>query len=195
MKVTLIAAQNNNGLIATSVDDTLKWVPKEDQKNFKKLTMEIGTMVFGSNTFRAMPLLKGRRSIVLTSRPETLKQWNPEKASWYKKYHEANKGFIPLADNLWSWTPNHANPEELLKDYENYFNNDRLAICGGSFLYNLFAGVMTESIITTVTDSTFQQGISLFSEETKELLRDRPILSVTKEDFLPNAYIETTKYA
>ena len=71
MKVILVAAISADGKIAEKVDQSsLDWTSKEDTQFFVEKTKEVGTVIMGKKTYATFGKpLKGRRLIVLTSKP------------------------------------------------------------------------------------------------------------------------------
>ncbi|WP_137121490.1 dihydrofolate reductase [Segeticoccus rhizosphaerae] len=67
MTITLIAAVARGGVIGAG--GTMAWHLPEDLKYFKRTTMG-HPMVMGRKTFDSMGALPGRRSIVITRRPD-----------------------------------------------------------------------------------------------------------------------------
>lgn len=70
MKLTLIMVTSIDGVIARSADEnSFTWNSKEDRIHFREMTKRIGTVVLGSNTFRAAgaKALAERHNVVLTS--------------------------------------------------------------------------------------------------------------------------------
>lgn len=76
MKITLIMVMTADGVIAKNESqNSFGWNSKEDQQHFRKLSREIGTVILGSNTYKAAGemALKERNNIVLTSKPDQYK--------------------------------------------------------------------------------------------------------------------------
>ena len=140
MKVFIVAALTADGFIGRDSGHTADWTGTEDKKVFVRLTKEAGTMIMGSRTFatigRALP---GRRTIVYTSRPETINTDGVE-------------------------TTNEP-PQELLARLKKE-GAKAVAICGGASIYHLFmrAGVVDELYLTYVP-ILFGKGVNLLAEE------------------------------
>jgi dihydrofolate reductase len=140
MNVILIAAITADGFIGRTSGHAADWTSKEDKKLFVEVTKEAGTMVMGSRTFetigRALP---GRRSIVLTSRPQEYSTEGVEFTS-----ESAGELVKRLGDE----------------------GIESLAVCGGANVYHQFmqAGLVTE-LYLTVEPVLFGAGVQLFSGE------------------------------
>ncbi|KXK10009.1 MAG: dihydrofolate reductase family protein [Candidatus Dojkabacteria bacterium] len=75
-KLIMIMVCSLDGVIATDKNtDSFSWNSPEDKSHFRKLTKEIGTVIMGSKTFQevGMTPLKGRKNIIVTSRPDDYK--------------------------------------------------------------------------------------------------------------------------
>lgn len=138
MKTILVAALSADGFIARTADHGADWTGSSDKKMFVKLTKAMGNMVMGSTTFatigRALP---GRRTIVYTSRPESIDVEGVETTS------EA--------------------PAELLRRLERD-GATGVAICGGSHIYTQFmqAGLVQDLYLTYIP-VVFGTGLTLFN--------------------------------
>ena len=140
MKTVLIAAVTADGFIGRDASHLADWTGKADKRLFVQVTKEMGTMVMGSKTFatigRALP---GRRTIVYTSKPETITAETVETTS--------------------------ETPQALVKRLEQE-GATGLAVCGGSTIYGQFmqAGVVDE-LYLTVVPCVFGQGVRLWDSE------------------------------
>jgi dihydrofolate reductase len=140
MKTVLIAAVTADGFIGRSAEHLADWTGKADKKLFVEVTKQAGAMVMGSRTFatigRALP---GRRTIVYTSRPESITAEGVETTS--------------------------EPPAELVARLERE-GASGLAICGGASIYGQFmaAGVVDE-LYLTIAPLVFGMGIPLFNEK------------------------------
>ena len=68
MKVYLIFLQTLDGKLALNRGDDLSWGTKRDKLYFKEMSIKIGTMIMGHNTYLTLPkvVFKNRKSFVLT---------------------------------------------------------------------------------------------------------------------------------
>lgn len=116
MRITLIAAQNKDGLIG--VNGKMPWHLPEDLQFFKNQTMN-ETVICGRKTWDSIPgTLPGRKVIVLSKSPNALKKqgfwrraWNKEEALGLALFQGAKEVYIiggasvyeafePIADRL-----------------------------------------------------------------------------------------------
>ncbi len=84
MNVTLILLQTLNGIISLGPKDRLDWGGKADKSHFRNRTLEVGTMIMGSNTFKAMGMksLPNRKTIVMTSTPSDYSSYQSEQLTF-----------------------------------------------------------------------------------------------------------------
>nr|AIA18278.1 Dihydrofolate reductase [uncultured bacterium] len=153
MKTFIIAAITADGFIGRTSSHHADWTGKADKKLFVEKTKEAGVMVMGSRTFatigRALP---GRRTIVYTSKPETITVDGVEATN--------------------------EPPAQLISRLANE-GASGVAICGGATIYSLFmeAGLVDE-LYLTVIPTVFGQGVPLFAnpvEQHLELLENRDL--------------------
>lgn len=141
MRTFIIAAISVDGFIGRNSGHTsMEWTSAEDKKLFVRLTKEAGTIVMGSRTFATIgKALPGRRTIVLTSNPDSITTEGVEATS---------ESAAELLDRL---------EEEGV---------ETVAICGGASVYAQFmaAGVVDELYIT-IEPIAFGSGVPLFSGE------------------------------
>lgn len=115
MKTFIIAAVSADGYIAKDEKHPAFWTSKADKARFVHLTKEAGVVIMGSNTYATLPRpLKERVNIVY---------------SRTKKFEGAEM--------------TQKEPWVLLKELE-LRGFKSVAICGGSYIYNMFmkAGVV-----------------------------------------------------
>jgi dihydrofolate reductase len=140
MRTVIVAAITADGFIGRSSDHLADWTGKADKKLFVEVTKELGNMVMGSRTFatigRALP---GRKTIVYTSRPESI-----------------------IAAGI---ETTQESPAELVARLEKN-GAVGLAVVGGSTIYGQFmaAGVVDE-LYLSVAPLAFGTGIPLFNCE------------------------------
>lgn len=140
MRVFIIAAVTADGFIARYPGHPATWTSKEDKKHYVSLTKEAGVMVMGSRTFatigRALP---GRRTIVYTSRPESIDVEGVETTD---------------------------EPPAALINRLRTEGAAGVAIAGGSQIYDLFmqAGLVKD-LYLTVEPKFFGTGINLFNKK------------------------------
>nr|AIA16129.1 Dihydrofolate reductase [uncultured bacterium] len=153
MKIILVAALSADGYIARTSTHGADWTGSADKKLFVKLTKEMGIMVMGSTTFatigRALP---GRRTIVYTTRPETIDVEGIETTN---------------------------EPPAVLIERLATEGATGVAICGGAQIYTQFmqAGLIQELYLTYIP-IIFGQGVALFNaplDHRLELLASEPI--------------------
>jgi dihydrofolate reductase len=140
MKTVLIAAITVDGFIGRTSDHFPDWTGKADKKLFVDVTKQMGVMVMGSRTFatigRALP---GRRTIVYTTRPESVTAEGVE-------------------------TTNET-PRTLIARLEEE-GAPGLAICGGATVYGMFmAARVVDEVYLTVAPKIFGRGVRLWDEE------------------------------
>ena len=139
MKVFIIAAMTADGFIGRDKSHlSVEWTTKADKHFFVQRTKEAGATVFGRTTFdtfkRAMP---GRRTIVYTSRPESVTVEGVETTS------------EPPAD---------------LVARLNREGAHELAICGGAQLYAEFLEAnLVDELYISVHPVMFGSGVPLFN--------------------------------
>lgn len=140
MKTVLVAAITVDGFIGRTNDHFPDWSGKADKRLFVEITKQMGTVVMGSRTYATIKRpLPERRTIVYTSRPETITAEGVETT--------------------------HETPEELVKRLASE-GATGLAVCGGSTVYGQFmkAGVIDE-LYLTIAPLAFGRGVPLWSEE------------------------------
>jgi len=140
MKTFIIAAITADGLIGRDASHLADWTGKADKKLFVEVTKQAGVIVMGSRTFetigRALP---GRRTIVYTSKPETIDVEGVEATN------EA--------------------PADLIARLEKE-GAAGLAICGGSSIYTLFmAANVVDELYLSIVPKLFGKGVPLFNQE------------------------------
>lgn len=146
MKTVLIAAVTADGFIGRSAEHLADWTGGADKKLFVEVTKQAGTLVMGSRTFatigRALP---GRRTIVYTSRPESV----------------TAEGVETTAEP----------PAELVARLARE-GAPGLAVCGGASIYGQFmaAGVVDE-LYLTIAPLVFGTGVHLFDQTLECKLR------------------------
>ncbi|EDK72444.1 bifunctional deaminase-reductase domain protein [candidate division TM7 genomosp. GTL1] len=146
MKVFLIVATTADGMIGRSTGHLADWTSPEDKKLFVRLTKEAGVMVMGARTFetigRALP---GRRTIVYTSKPESITVEGVEATN--------------------------ESPTELVARLKNE-GASGVAICGGASIYQLFmeSGLVDE-VYLTLEPLLFGTGVPLFSGQLEVALQ------------------------
>ncbi|HEV2403641.1 MAG TPA: dihydrofolate reductase family protein [Candidatus Saccharimonadales bacterium] len=142
MKVFIIAALSADGFIgAGEAHRSFDWTSKEDKQLLVELSKEAGVIVMGSktfNTFRIRRAPPGRRLIVYTRHPETVK----------------GEGDIQTT---------HETPQNLIERLRAEGCHG-LAIEGGSSIYKLFldSGIVDE-LYLTIEPVLFGNGAPLFS--------------------------------
>ena len=138
MNVSIIAALTADGLIGRNAHHVADWTTPEDKRHFVQITKQAGAVVMGAKTFatigRALP---GRRTIVYTSRPETIRAEGVETTA------------EPAADLV----------ARLASE-----GHEGLTVCGGAQIYSLFmeAGLVNE-LYLNVHPLLFGQGVGLFN--------------------------------
>ena len=148
-EVILLVAMSTDGFIAPTDQEKLPstvWTSKEDKQFFTEKSKEIGTLIMGSKTFetigRALP---GRRSIVMTSRPEN-----------YVNFDDLNLIFTSQS------------PEEILAELSKQ-GVKQVALCGGARIYTLFLQKgLVDKMFVTVEPYVFSEGIKLFNDGIEE---------------------------
>jgi dihydrofolate reductase len=142
MRVLAIAAITANGFIGQATDHiSWDWTSPEDRKLLVRLTKEAGCVVLGSKTFdtfkrrRAFP---GRRTIIYTTRPESI--------------------IVPDIETT------SETPAKLVERLE-HEGATGLAVLGGRSIYNQFlaSGVLQE-LYLTMEPVVFGSGVPLFGE-------------------------------
>lgn len=156
MKVTLIVATTADGFIARDSDSGSDWTEPADKEFFREKTIEIGTVIMGANTYRALPgALPDRRAIVMTSTPNAEKE-------------------IPGTLEFFS-----GEPRELLEKLAAEGVTD-VALVGGSQLDGSFlVEHLVDEIYLTLSPLMFGQGLNIASgydlEMQLRLLNSTPI--------------------
>lgn len=145
-EVILLVAMSTDGFIAPLDKESLPstvWTSPEDKQFFSEKSKEIGTLIMGSKTFETIgKALPGRRSIIMTSKPEH-----------YAKFNDLDLFFT------------NQSPEKILADLEDK-GVDQVALCGGASIYNLFLKKdLVDKMFLTVEPYVFGKGIKLFSEK------------------------------
>ena len=134
----IIAAQTADGFIAKdALHSPFHWTSKEDKKQFIELTKKAGVVVMGAQTFKTLPgALKERRNIIY-SRSQSF------------------EGTETTSEQ----------PEELLQRLENEGVKE-VAICGGAYIYTMFAKAgVVDTIYLTIEPLMFGAGVSIFNED------------------------------
>lgn len=152
--VFIVVATTADGFIARDKDHVATWTSKEDKKRFVKLTKEAGVMVMGSNTFKTLPgPLKGRLSVVYTSNTEKLAS-SPAIDTLVNDIGTEDPGRL-VYTNL--------EPSELIQKL-NARGFKKIAICGGSSIYNGFmeSGFVGRMYLT-IEPLLFGSGMSVFN--------------------------------
>jgi dihydrofolate reductase len=141
LKISMILLQSLDGFIAKNQQDKLDWGSKTDKQNFKEKTIEIGTMICGTNTYVHMPdfAFKNRKTYVLTSRPDELIQ----------------------RENVTLFT---GSPIQLVQKILDD-GITKVALVGGGHIYNSFlAENLVDEIFITIAPVAFGKGIHGFGE-------------------------------
>lgn len=145
MKVVLIAALTADGFIARSSNElSTDWTSTEDRHFFRDKTRELGVIIMGANTFRAIGrALPKRRNIVYSTKP------------------------IDVPDIEVTQEP----PADLLARLA-ADGHGAVAICGGSTVYRMFleAGLVDE-LFLSIEPHLFGQGIRLSDAAHESRLR------------------------
>ncbi len=159
--VFIVVATTADGFIARDKDHVATWTSKEDKKRFVRLTKEAGVMVMGSNTFKTLPgPLKGRLSVVYTSNAEILAT-SPTIDSLVNDIGAEDLGRL-VYTNL--------NPSELIQKL-NSVGFKKIAICGGSSIYNSFMGSgLVDRMYITIEPLLFGAGMSVFNSPVESKL-------------------------
>ncbi len=141
MRVVLIMTMTADGFISRDAGDAAGWVEEYDKLFFDKTTRSIGTVIIGANSFSQLPEpFEGRRTIVMTSNPNT------EKA-------------IP---NVLEFS--NLEPQELLNSLEDEGVTE-VAIIGGSQVNSSFLQErLIDELYLTVAPLLFGKGLSLAPE-------------------------------
>ena len=148
-EVILLVAMSTDGFIAPTDQEKLPstvWTSQEDKQFFTKKSKEIGAMIMGSKTFETIGrALSGRRSIVMTSKPEK-----------YIKFNDPNLFFT------------NENPEEILSNLSSR-GVKKVALCGGARIYDLFLQKnLVDKMFLTIEPHVFGTGVKLFNEKIEE---------------------------
>lgn len=148
-EVILLAAMSTDGFIAPLDQEKLPstvWTSSEDKQFFTEKSKEIGIMIMGSKTFDTIGrALSGRRSIVMTSKPDN-----------YVKFDDPNLLFT------------NENPEEILTNLR-LQGVKQVALCGGARIYNLFLQKnLVDKMFLTIEPHIFGAGVKLFNEKIEE---------------------------
>lgn len=148
MKVFIIAAITLDGFIGRdAAQRSIDWTSPEDTKVYRQITREAGVTIYGSRTFDTiMRGLPGRKTIVITSHPETY----------------AN------IDNVEATSDS---PAEIIRRLKEN-GQEQVAVCGGATIYHQFlqAGLVDELYIT-VEPLLFGHGVPLFSDKLETKLQ------------------------
>ncbi|HSE61289.1 MAG TPA: dihydrofolate reductase family protein [Candidatus Saccharimonadales bacterium] len=140
MKVFIIAAVTADGFIgADKTHSSLEWSTQADKRFFVKTTKDAGVTVFGRTTFetfnRALP---GRRTIVLTTQPQSI----------------TLEGIEPTSES----------PAALVSRLRDE-GVEQLAVCGGSTVYGQFLEAnLVDELFLTVHPTVFGAGVPLFNQ-------------------------------
>nr|AIA17266.1 RibD C-terminal domain protein [uncultured bacterium] len=154
MKTFIIAALTADGYIGQDASHlATRWTSHADKVFFSQKTKEAGAAIFGRTTFetfnRALP---GRRTIVYTSRPESVTVEGVETIG--------------------------GSPQEVIEKLEAE-SVERLAICGGAHVYAEFLQAdLVDEIFINIHPVVFGAGVPLFREpvqRTLELLEAKQI--------------------
>ena len=145
MKIAVAILQTIDGYIARSNSDDLAWASKEDRRFFVEKTMEIGTMIMGSTTFNAMKMVKGtafkgRRCLVLTSKPEDYANYKNEftKVEFFK-----------------------GSATEAAEYLEDQGVNQAIVIGGGKLIQQFLEAGLINEIFVTIAPEIFGNGIKV----------------------------------
>lgn len=145
MKIILIAAVSINGIIASTKDELVTWMSREDKLNFKTLTTKSSVVVMGMNTFKSFPSpLKDRLNIVLT-------KGQKQKDS---------------LSNVMYFDPDLSDLVKFLKE-KNY---EEVYVIGGAITFTSFLNHrLIDYINITIEPIIFSNGINLFSSLTNNI--------------------------
>ncbi len=150
MEVFLIAAMTLDGYIGRNAEErSFDWTTPEDKQVYIEKTKAAMHLVFGTTTLNSVHRFpKGTTCYVYTRNPEAFSTEGRSQAATYE--------------------PTNESPKELVARLEKQ-GVQRLAICGGASIYNLFlaAGVV-QKIILTLEPVMFGKGIPLFGSLPKE---------------------------
>lgn len=146
MKVFIIAAITVDGFIARDQNQrSIDWTSPEDSKMYRQVTQAAGVTIYGSRTFDTiMRGLPGRKTIVMTSHPETY----------------AN------IENVEATTDSAV---DIMRRLEQE-GQEQVAVCGGATIYHQFlqAGLVDE-IYLTIEPLLFGEGVPLISDKLPDL--------------------------
>jgi dihydrofolate reductase len=159
--VFIVVATTADGFIARNKDHVATWTSKEDKKRFVKLTKEARVIVMGSNTFKTLPgPLKGRLSVVYTSDTEKLAS-SPTIDTLVNDIGTEDAGRL-VYTNL--------EPSKLIQKL-NARGFKKIAICGGSSVYNSFMeSGLVDRLYITIEPLLFGSGMSIFNGHLEKYL-------------------------
>ncbi|MBP9820332.1 dihydrofolate reductase [Candidatus Woesebacteria bacterium] len=149
MQKILIAALSADGFIARHETETsTKWTSKEDAQWFSRKTKEIGICIMGRTTYETIGRpLPNRICYVLSKRGQPITE-APE-----TKLSDEGSIFVTNSD-----------PVAVLAELERR-GVERVAICGGSTIYNQFLHLgQVDRLFLTIEPVFFGKGISLSNE-------------------------------
>lgn len=151
MYITLLMAQTLDGKIARNPGQNADWTSREDKKYFVQLTKEVGTIIMGMGTFRAMGcfVLPGRRNVILGDKP-------------YPK--------SPVEGQLQYLS---GTPQDIVKALESQ-GVTRAILGGGAYTNNQFlkAGLVNEVHIT-IASRLFGEGLGFCDGEPLDIPLER----------------------
>lgn len=147
MKLFIIAAITADGFIGQDAGHlSTQWTSHADKVFFTRRTKEAGVCLFGRTTFETFNrLLPGRRTLVYTSRPESV----------------AVDGVETVGGT----------PAEVVATLQNEGVRE-LAICGGAQVYYEFlAANLLDEIYINIHPIVFGTGVPLFKKSIQQTLR------------------------
>jgi dihydrofolate reductase len=157
MHTFIIAAISADGFLADKTDQvSTAWTSKADMRYFAQRTKQAGIMVMGSTTYNTIGHpLKDRITIVLTSKPNAIKNAKPLEQL---TAHQPQNSFPTSL-----YTAN-LSPTKLIQHLEK-LNYPECAICGGSSVYTQFAQAgLVDTYLLTLEPHIFGQGVPLFNQ-------------------------------
>jgi dihydrofolate reductase len=145
MQVSLIAAVSADGFIARSASEpSFDWTRPEDTHFYVQTIKSVDAIIMGHKSFQTFSKYpKDSRWVIYTSQPEN---------------------FINPKPQVINATATKDEPKLVLENLAKE-NCSKVAICGGSSIYNLFINSgLVDKIYLTVEPVFFGSGIKLFSD-------------------------------
>lgn len=160
MKISLVVAMSNDGVIGQKGSSKLLWKQKADMIAFKKLTSD-GIVIMGNDTFKSMggKPLKDRFNVVLTRNKQLAKECRDD----YIRY--ALKPYEGFTEKYFDQSLFYINDlQQTLKDFKKIGHPKDIFIIGGESVYDLARDLSSDVAVDELHITTLDTQLSDFCD-------------------------------